>query len=415
MLNGTVTDCIDVVYTAVLSNRRQAETLLTRYQIVRRGTALTLTVVRQTAADNETMARDAINNVWLSRDIAWIYRDPTTREYLDASDAKRRPFMQVFVYDKSGNSKFSFTDGTPAPVNGFDPVTGSIVAPTFDRATGRLTFLNALGGQVLVDPQNGTVTFAGVAPSVADRVVLAYTPQTLRLNVTRDESGVVLAPTGWTSDPGFAPKPHVAASGANSAPIAFLDRSTNPRTAYVITGSVPASPATVSRMWLLYRKTNSNVTSPSGVYYKTMRLMVRLPRGVLRNSNGTLSGNISVTGNVGPVEVDWIRGRLYFTELDEGTIVSVTQKILTPAGSKVDLSASYRVGWGDEISVAVKPGDQSSSEVALPADSAVNEGQVSAFPDPYQGRVWVLWASTRAGLSDLFYMTLSPNFYPQEL
>jgi hypothetical protein len=43
----------------------------------------------------------------------------------------------------------------------------------------------------------------------------------------------------------------------------------------------------------------------------------------------------------------------------------------------------------------------------------VNEGQISAFKDPYQDKVWLFWTSTRSGTSDLFYMAISPAFYPQ--
>ena len=32
---------------------------------------------------------------------------------------------------------------------------------------------------------------------------------------------------------------------------------------------------------------------------------------------------MKVTGNAGPVEVDWVRGRVYFTELDEGRTVTI--------------------------------------------------------------------------------------------
>jgi hypothetical protein len=37
----------------------------------------------------------------------------------------------------------------------------------------------------------------------------------------------------------------------------------------------------------------------------------------------------------------------------------------------------------------------------------------TAFKDPFQDKVWVFWSSTRAGTTDLYYMTLSPQFYAQ--
>jgi hypothetical protein len=128
-----------------------------------------------------------------------------------------------------------------------------------------------------------------------------------------------------------------------------------------------------------------------------------------------LGNHVRITGNRGPVEVDWARGRLYFTEADEGNVVNVGFDYARDnmGGAISYPAADYRVTWGDENTVAANPADQTSNEVLLPTDAAVNEGQVSAFKDPYQEKIWVFWSSTRAGTTDLYYMTLSPQFYPQ--
>jgi len=130
--------------------------------------------------------------------------------------------------------------------------------------------------------------------------------------------------------------------------------------------------------------------------------------------------------------VDWIRGRVYFTELDEGRTVTISFKHAN--GNSGNLT--YRVAWGDEISSTSTPidpnqpfVDNTTAEVVLPTDSAVNEGQVTAFQipaslrtgpaqggaitQPQQGsELWVFWTSTRAGSTDLFYETIRPNLYP---
>jgi hypothetical protein len=178
------------------------------------------------------------------------------------------------------------------------------------------------------------------------------------------------------------------------------------------------APATVTRYWTLFRKTGPTVAGNAAIYYKTMRLMVRLPRTVLRDllANGTytIGNHVRVTGNRGPVEVDWTRGRLYFTEIDEGSEISVEFDYARDNNGNVQTVpvTTYRVGWGDEISTAIVPGDQSISETVLPTETQVNEGQISAFKDPFQNKVWVFWSSTRAGTTDLYYMAISPQFYP---
>jgi hypothetical protein len=165
-------------------------------------------------------------------------------------------------------------------------------------------------------------------------------------------------------------------------------------------------------MWVIYRKTGGAESGGSGaLFYKTMRLAVRLPRPILRSTVGgalRVANNVTVAGNRGPVEIDWIRGRLYFTEVDEGQRVTVT---FNHSGGS--LTADYTVGWVDEMSVASTPADQTAGEALLPTRSVVNEGQVSAFKDPFQDKVWVFWSSTRAGTTDLYYMAVSPSFYPR--
>lgn len=388
--NAATITHVDLVYTASFADRGQPETFMTRYRLVDLAAGRPAQAVTPfPRVENELMARVGATQTWISRDVAWIYRDPPAGAFVDGS----------------GNSPWIVIRVNGARVN--------VGAPVFDAPTGKLYFNSTLGGRLIVDPQSGTVTFPDIAPRIGDAVTVSYTPQTLRLNVTRSDTGVVTVPAGWESDPGFAPQPAVQAPGANTGPVAILDRSDNPRRVTeadaVRPGSEPARPTTVSRFWLLYRKTGSEV-SPSGtLFFKTMRLMVRLPRPVVRNADGTIGSNIQISGNRGPVEIDWLRGRLYFTEVDEGAVVRVVQT-LSGGGT---VAADYRVSWGDELSVAATPGDQTTGEAALPTDAAVNEGQVAAVKDPFVDRLWVFWSSTRAGTSDLYCLTLSPAFYPQ--
>jgi len=386
--NGQLVDAIDLIYTGVLSHRKQAEIILTRYGI---GAAGRLFVMRLPRVDDELLVRDGVSQTWYSRDLAWVFRQGGS-----FVDANGDPF---FIIRVNGNR-----------VN--------LGPPTYDRATGRLYFASALGGQLYVDPQSGGVTFPTVAPRQSDRVTATYIPQSMRINVTRNESGAIQPPAGWANDAGFALRPHVPAPGSNVRPVAFIDRSPNDSRSENIIG-LPAGGGSmfVTRLWTFYRKSNTNVAAPASIYYKTMRLMVRLPRGVLRSAvNGVLSPvpHVRVVGNRGPVEIDWVRGRLYFTEADEGNVVTVDFDYARDAnGVQTVPPTQYRVAWGDEISAAVQPGDQSVHEAILPTDTAVNEGQVFAFKDPFQDKVWVFWSSTRAGTTDLYYMAISPQFYSQ--
>ena len=389
---------IDLVYSGTLRGRKQPELILTRYRInPGNGRLSVMTLPR---VEGQIMVRDGILPTWYGRDLSWVYRVPGGG------------------YVNAGTPGFGIDIRIPRIVG---PVNQG--APTFDPATGRLYFNSALGGRLYVEPQSGSVTFPDVAPLPTDAVTVSYTPQSMRLNASRNDSGIVPGSIvgAWGSDPALAPRPHVPATGANSGPVAFVDRSANPRTENILPAGAPMP---VTRLWLIYRKTGSNVTASGAAYYKTMRLMVRLPRGVLRDLvNGvyTVVPNIAISGNRGPVEVDWIRGRLYFTEADEGSVVTVgfnyarTEDPSNPGQTVVESvpPMQYRVMWEDEISTAIQPTDQTTNEVFLPTDAAVNEGQLAAFKDPFQDKTWVFWTSTRAGTTDLYYMTLCPAFYPE--
>ncbi|HSV74029.1 MAG TPA: hypothetical protein VLH79_09745 [Chthonomonadales bacterium] len=389
---------IDLVYSGTLRGRMQPELIMTRYRINPANGRLS--VMPLPRVESQIMVRDGISATWFGRDLSWVHRVPGGG----------------FV--NAGTPGFGIDIRIPR-------ITGPVNqgAPIFDPATGRLHFDSALGGRLYVEPQSGSVTFPDVAPLPTDAVMVSYTPQSKRLNASRNDSGIVPGSVvgGWGNDPALAPRPHVPAVGANTGPVAFVDRSTNPRPENVLPAGANMP---VTRMWLIYRKTGANVTASGAAYYKTMRLMVRLPRGVLRNLvNGvfTVAPNITISGNRGPVEVDWIRGRLYFTEADEGSVVTVGfnyARTEDPSNPGQPVLASvppmqYRVSWQDEISTAIQPTDQTTNEVFLPTDVAVNEGQLAAFKDPFQDKTWVFWTSTRAGTTDLYYMTLSPAFYPE--
>jgi hypothetical protein len=151
------------------------------------------------------------------------------------------------------------------------------------------------------------------------------------------------------------------------------------------------------------------VTGSGAIYYKTMRLTVQLPTAVQLTAGAPVIGSPTTSRALaGPVEVDWVRGRLYFTEQDEGNVVSVSYT--APDGSSQSVS-NVRVQWVDEGTSSVLTANQPAPETPLPTSTSVNEGQIAAFRDPFQDKVWVFWTSTRDGVSDIFYEAISPRFY----
>ncbi len=409
-------DAIDIVYTGVLKNRQTVEVLLTRYGINRTPPRPNhpedlpvggLYVMQLPAVEEETLTRVGSTTTWAARDAAW---------YLDYQQG-----TVVLTLLKNGDPAQRI-DLNLRPDN--RPQLGR-----FDQASGLVYYNSKLGGQIVVDSRSGTVSFPNVPPGRNDIVLASYIPQVMRLNATRDETNIIRT-RGYGNfafnDPAFRPRPATTAPGDNQNPIAILDRGFNPRT------QLSAPPVTVGnppvdRFWTLYRKSDPNGTVPSAIYYKAMRLLVRLPRPfhLGKDNNGnpvipqfTIQPDAQLGRPIGPYEVDWVRGRIYFTEQDEGNVIHI-QYAADQNGQSVDSGdLTYRVAWGDEVSVAAQPNepnrpytDETTPEVIMPTDSAVNEGQVSAFKDPFSDKLWVFWTSTRAGTTDLFYQTLAPQFY----
>ena len=388
----TVVTNIDLVFTGMLPNRRQTETLLTRYYIDPANGQLVIPVPGMDPDQHcipgitlEQLARDGVSQTWVSRELAWVQRD--------------NPQQTIKVYIKKPDVLITGVINEAWPT--LDPATGKFVANCK---------WNGQGGQIILDTQGGAITFTGIAPGVNDIVYLDYTPRTMRLNVTRNSNAVM------------------ASAGSNSEPTAFLDMMQNPHPEAVLPLTSPATSMPVTRYWLLYRKSNLGAGAPSTIYYKTLRLMIRLPHGVLRNDDGTINDpnnpaanrqNIIIQNNAGPVEVDWVRGRVYFTQADEGKLIRIQSFFKRSTDNKGNVTndppddTTATVQWQDEISTASNPSDQTPSEVALPVDQPVNEGSISAFKDPFSDRVWIFWSSTRSGIPDIYYMTISPQFYLQ--
>jgi hypothetical protein len=445
---------------------------------------------------SDEMQRVPGTNTWAGRDAGWFLPSDTQN-----TDTAANRFIRVSLSPKGNSGPFllnGLTGKAGAQRGRVDAASGLVYfnavasdgagAVALDTTTNRPVYG---GGQIVVDSQSGTVTFPNIPPGKQDHVFASYTPYIMRINTSRNDSNIdrdisdLLASNGGplpnnTVSYGIFPALATAhgltnSPGQNYAPTVVMDRAANLRSTFqspqVLFASNGASlnsfdqngvlqgggSPPIDRMWTLYRQSDPAKGGTSTIYMKAMRLVARLPRPVaLAAVKGTATSPLAtqsiaglsiqrydpVTQSFGPLrngyEVDWVRGRVYFQEEDEGDIVQIRYTFFDPSTNQPGDSGNlfYRVAWGDEINSTGHPydgtstnkftGDETTSEVQMPTTSKVNEGQVAAFKDPFIDKMWVFWSSTRAastlpglplgskvGTTDLYYETLAPQFYPQ--
>ncbi|MGQ9488348.1 MAG: golvesin C-terminal-like domain-containing protein [Armatimonadota bacterium] len=384
---------IDVVCAASTKTRQTNEILLTRFRL---GGGGRLTPVNLPPVRGEVLQRIGTTNVWMSRDLSWmrnlrirIWRvgDPHP---LAANDIQQSGNPVVYWYNQQ-----------------FDSNTGILYLTRYtDSARTQIDW------QVAIDLSAGTVTFPYRAPARSDVIFADYTPRAMR----------VTANHGWNSlvpnDGVPVPQPIAFYGGANSAPTGGMEKSQNPRWKYILPAlNNPTQSPPVDRLGLFYRK--STGSTPAEVFVaKTMRLGVQLPTPVyapvITDGQGERRPDVSgvtvngISAPIGPVEVDFVRGRLYFTDADEGKLVSITYVGLDAQGNP-EPSPRTVVGvvrWIDEMSEATE-----GSQAIVPLVGATSESNLFALKDEFEPKVWLFWSSTRGGSSDLFFEAFSPRLF----
>lgn len=261
-----------------------------------------------------------------------------------------------------------------------------------ERQSGLMTYDSRLGGKVYLDPELGTVKFVGGVPGPGADLRLTYTPSFLRVT----EGGAA------------------AYSSVNGL---FDDRFTSDY-AYWFKGSgvpvVPDDRVRYDRYFFAYGRgaTGANAARP---YSTTMRFGVRLPTRVATDENGNLIGQVLVSGNSGPYQVDPANGRVYFMAEDEDKPVRVQYVGVNEANNSplpaqaVDATVSF---------VLERP------ESPIIVDEAANDSSLTAFTDPFTyistagarherpPLFWLFYVSTRGGQPDVYFQTIAPRLSP---
>lgn len=386
---------LDLAYTGMSKYDQAADVILTRYlwamDPAKGLTSLTVDPVQLPRVYNEELLRDAKKNVYTSEHLAWL-RPPSggTMDFWGSRAnpvSPDSPYIHVILPD---GTLISGTDGRVEDSAGAIVEAGRIIAPQLDRATGVYTYTHTgvaatLIGQMLVDFSAGIIRFSNPLPPKT-KVYADYTPQAKRLTRGLEQDSAPFM---------FIEK----------TPMVFEPTGTCPNPGLIIPSNYTKETPT-DRLWLFWRKPTSGVQA-STVYYKTYRIARNLKNPVELGKDGRPTKPVTLINALGPCEISWDGKKVFFTAVDERYpgmpgYQGAAQVRYTPNGASRPITVSFdTLTWDEEL-----------SETALPTRQSVNEGQISAFADPnvVPSKVWVFWSSTRAGQSDLYYQTISPNF-----
>jgi hypothetical protein len=275
-----------------------------------------------------------------------------------------------------------------------------------DKNTGLIVFDTSLGGKAYLDPRMGTVRLSTGLPLSTQQLVLTYTPKFLRVSVGTTAGYAGVSQFYDTRVDGVRP-PTTTKYWAR------------PDNSSIVAGDAPR----LNRYFLSYNRAAAGAGQAARPFMKTMRLGVQLPYQIYTDANGNLLRSpgvpsIQVAGADGFFQVDPVKGRVYFSGVDEDDVVTVTF-------NGVDQSTGQPTGIGGNANTPFVIQARVSlvtemDETPVPIEQAVNESNMYAFPDPFDNPafprpnlVWMFWSSTRGGSPDLYFQTVAPRFAPQ--
>ncbi len=376
--DGDPIDALEVVYSAYSQYHKNADIYLSRYEpdmkAITNGT-VELDLVSMPLIDGEMLTRDPASAIFSSRHVDW---EPDTDEF------------EVWVSGPSFATPLRINrDSSDVDyANTRDPQTRARIFTYTGGAIGEAA-LKTLFRTVIVDTEAGTVKFLR-DPGPSAVVTATYRPRAYRL--TTDQA-------------------------ADTSPYSLFDGGFNPRYSVVPGDFWFPTPwtggnATVDRLWVLWRRP-STVTKGTSIYYKSFRYTMQLTGRIAKNAGADIqfakdpNDSKSPDEPAGPVEIDWAKGRLYFTGVDEGKTFMVTYP--DAAGNDYDEPLALTVRLTEELDAHGNSFGNLTSEVA-------NEGQVCAIrdSDPFFSKLWVFWTSTRSGNTDVYYEAICPRFYAKE-
>lgn len=340
----------------------------------------------------EVLTRDSSKLTWYSTDVDWVADNPL------------RDF-EIWAHP-------DFRNGDPPP---YQPQKLNVGKYTRDPATGAIAFdfsgnatLKDRYRAMVVNPAQGTVKLLKeYGPDLA--ITVKYKPRAYRLTV---ESNSDVSPCVVIDDD---PNPRYRQSDPPGNPF-YLD----PNGTWD-----PDDPPPTDRMWVFWRRPGGPGKPGTGIHYKAYRYMTTLQHDIKLDQDGRPMikeiqvippSDVPVLPIIAPVEIDWKKRQLYFTAEDAIDPRSPMLKHISVTYVRADTDQDFTEEHWIRFAEEDIGGEGAGGGTTFGALTSVmvNEGQVCAYKDPWDPKVWVFWTSTRAGNTDIYYEAISPKFYGEE-
>lgn len=366
--SGNPRQVLDVFYSAYSQYHKNTDIYLSRYRPdlndVTNG-AVEMNITSLPLVRGEVLVRDPASAIYSSRHIDWDTDNMSV--YVDAPGFGGPRRLDI---DSNGYRAIR------------DPQTHALVYTYSDPSDAAQVENKRLFRSVVIDTGAGTVKFLR-DPGRDALVTATYEPRAYRL--TTDGAADTGPSVLFETSPNVNPRALV-----------------HPENFWTSGGSLNNPPA--DRLWVFWRRPSTTMRG-TGVFYKSFRYTIRLNDQIAKNA----IDDLEFVGDqpAGPVEIDWAKKRLYFTTIDDGKVFSV--RYPNALGAQVP-AESHTVTMEEELDLHGNAFGNLTSEVS-------NEGQVCVVrdPDQYVNKLWVFWTSARAGNTDVYYETICPRFYANEL
>ena len=384
---------VDLTFTAKVKGRRYSEAYMARLNAVPitgfpQGRNPLVPFGSQTDPYVDEITVDTSTGIYWTPGLQWLTDQASMNQVDITTDPSGLPAYSI--WDGNANNRY------------------------YDVTSGVLKFGSKLGGEVVIDTNNGSIRLNGAVIKRNTRLYIKYRPTIMRIS---QGDGANYRSIASVYDDRFI--------GIRTDP-------TNPQRNLIgdltnwmgeVNPAVDTDPVRWDRTVVAYTRTSGDGTAATRPFLQTLRPGVRLQYAIETNAAGgaTLFRVDNWGGGVASehfCQYDPATGRVFFMAGNEDHFVQITYNAVDEAGRPLgQKSEQWQVRLIPELNEQAVPIEQVGNESALSICLDPLNGTFNSI-DPQTGRrpglLWLFWSSARTGQPDIYFETIAPRFVPKK-